>query len=60
MMQNFVSDVASSTKANSTVTFQFKKIIKYYSQMAREQPADESTKMLFQKVETAFGQAGKK
>jgi hypothetical protein len=59
MMQNFVADVASTTKANSAVTFQFRKIIGYYSKMAREQPKDESTNMLFQKVDAAFGQMGK-
>jgi len=54
IMQNFVIDVAGSTKTDAETTRQFRQIINYYQKVAQNQIKNPQIKMLFAKATENF------
>ena len=54
MMQHFIIDVSTETKADPTVTQQFRTILAYYRKIAQDQIQNPKIKMLFDRVNESF------
>lgn len=54
MMQNFIIDVSTETKADPSITAQFRTIIGYYRKIAQDQINNPKIKKLFEKVNESF------